>query len=193
MTVLSAGPLLEPSHGSKLLPRRAFVTAGLMVLAAGIHLFVIPEHLREWWMAAVFFLVVANGQAGLAAMLFRKLQPLTVSLGIWANLAVVGVYVWSRTTGLPFGPEHHAEIASGHAGHLPVAGGVGNGIPVLPQPNVGRAESVGALDISALAIELVAVAILVSLLPERTRGRTTNAMLACGVVLWISWAAGAWP
>jgi hypothetical protein len=195
MTVFIAPPQHEPGCATAARPRIAVVAAGIMLLAAGIHVIVIPEHILHWWPAGAFFLVVAAGQARLSALLLRPLRPSILLSGVWGNLAVVGVYVWSRTTGLPFVPaRHHGEAVSlGHAGH--VLGGVGNGVPVLPQPPASHAEGVGTLDLVVLAAELAVVALLVSLLPEALRRWTTNAMLACGVALWTLWAlrgTGVW-
>jgi hypothetical protein len=63
-----------------------------------------------------------------------------------------------------------------------VAGGWGNGVPVIPQPS-SPAEAVGVLDLTALGAELTMVAILVGMLPPVTLRGTTNVMLILGVFL----------
>ena len=83
--------------------------------------------------------------------------------GVGATAAVVALYVASRTVDLWFLPPHGHGVE-----HLPVAGGVGNGIPVLPGD---RIEPVGALDLACLGAELVVIAMLMSLLrPGSARG-----------------------
>jgi len=160
--------------------------AALLGVAAGIHVLVSPEHLREWLPAGVFFILVAAGQASLAAALLRRPGPLTLLASIWSSVAVIGVYVWSRTAGLPFGPVHHGATHTngGQQGHS--VGGHGNGVPVFPNTATpSRVEPVGALDMAALGAELAVVALLVYLLPARSRRWTGNAILACGALMWL--------
>lgn len=159
--------------------------AGLMALAAGVHVAVAPEHLRAWWPAGMFLLAVGVTQAWWALSLLRRRSPRIVLGSIWSTVAVVGLYAWSRTAGLPFVPVHHgadhAAIA-GHVGHA--VGGRGNGVPIFSQqPAPSSAEPVGALDLTALGSELAMIAVLLLLLPDRSRRHTGNALLACGVGL----------
>jgi hypothetical protein len=161
------------------------VAAALLAGVAAIHAAVAPAHLREWLPAGGFFIVVAAGQASLALMLFRRPTQPALLASIWSSVAVVGVYVWSRTAGLPFAPVEHG----GHAGHEATAsqaghavGGRGNGVPVYPgtvKPT--SAEPVGALDLLALCAELAVIALLVFLLAGRHRRWTGNAILVCGL------------
>ena len=99
------------------------------VLAAGIHAAVVPEHLQESLLVGCFFVVVAMGQFGLAAVLRRR-PPLLVVVGaIWAHVGLIALYVASRTVDLPFLPAHHGESS---VQHLPVAGGARQRHPRLP-------------------------------------------------------------
>ena len=85
---------------------RSYLTVGQLaaVLAAGIHAAVVPEHLQESLLIGGFFVVVAIGQFGLAAVLRRR-PPLLVVVGaIWAHVALIALYVASRTVDLPFLP-----------------------------------------------------------------------------------------
>src|SRR6476619_5479329 len=102
---------------------RSYLTVGQLaaVLAAGIHAAVVPEHLQESLLIGGFFVVVAIGQFGLAAMLRRR-PPLLVVVGaIWAHVALIALYVASRTVDLPFLPANHH--GASNVQHLPVAGG----------------------------------------------------------------------
>ena len=95
---------------------------------------------------------------------------------VTAHLAVIGLYVASRTVDLPFVPPHDA----GHEfEHLPVDGGIGNGIPIYPG---SRIEPVGLLDVVCLAAELALVAAVVSLLPPRLRGPATTVVAVLAVL-----------
>jgi hypothetical protein len=156
------------------------VGAEAAVFSAGIHLWVAPEHVREWWVYGAFFIGVAAAQGLLAWLLLRRATVLVLLGGIWGNIVLVGVYVTSRTVGLPLTPPH----AAAHQ-HLPVAGGVGNGVPVYPgTAAAGHIESVGTLDLFALTAELGLVIVLVALLPAALRRIMTNVMLVGGIVVW---------
>src|SRR3954453_6583530 len=166
---------------------RTHLTVGQLaaVLAAGIHAAVVPEHLQESLLIGGFFVVVAIGQFGLAAVLRRR-PPLLVVVGaIWANVGLIALYVASRTVDLPFLPAH--PHGAGSVQHLPVAGGHGNGIPIFPG---SRIEPVGALDLICLGAELVLIGALLGLVPARLGSRTTTALMALGVVAVLARAVG---
>ncbi len=185
MTVVHAGPR-DGVVDRLSAHRRALLAAaaGLLVLAAAIHTVLIPEHLQEWVPAGVFFLVVATGQALLAIALRRDRVALLLA-AVWSSVATICVYVWSRTAGLPFLPAEHDGTAHpevSHVGHA--VGGLGNGVPIFPDgPQASGVEPVAALDLAALGAELGVVAILVYLLPARSRRWTSNGILACGVLM----------
>lgn len=145
-------------------------------LAGSVHLAVAYPHFREHWTLGTFFLVLGLVQLGLVPLL-RRPRPAYVLLAVvGAHLGVLVLYVASRTVDLPFVPPHDV----GHEfGHLPVAGGVGNGIPVYPG---SRIEEVGILDLVCLGAELALVAAVVSLLPVRLRAPVTTACAALAVV-----------
>src|SRR3954453_13634854 len=91
-------------------PRRHLATrtqgciALASVLAGAIHLAVAPEHLEEWWLYGAFFVVTGLFQLAYAAPVLRRPTPLVVLTGILVNLAIVLIWVVSRTTGLPITP-----------------------------------------------------------------------------------------
>jgi hypothetical protein len=81
----------------------ALATASLG--AAAIHFAVIGEHFREAWYFGVFFTVVAWLQVAWGlALLWRPRRRLLLA-GAALQTMVVVIYFWSRTTGLPIGPE----------------------------------------------------------------------------------------
>jgi hypothetical protein len=158
------------------------VAAEAAVFSAAIHLWVAPEHLREWWLYGAFFLTAAVAQSALAWLVVRRATVLVLLAGIWGNLAIVATYVASRTVGLPLTPPHAGHVSHSH---LPVAGGVGNGIPIYPDATTsGGVEAVGTLDLFALSAELVLVVALVGMLPAGLRRVMTNVMLALGLAVW---------
>jgi hypothetical protein len=123
------------------------------LVAALAHVWVIPEHLAEWPLAALFFAVVALAQLILAVSLRRS--P-------------------SRTVDLPFLPLAH-DMA-----HLPTAWGVGNGIPIFPG---ARIEEVGVPDLVCLGAELVTVVALCSLAGPAVRRVATTGLCTLGVAM----------
>src|SRR3954452_7782353 len=168
MTTLPAGAtgLTRSRYDTSLVP--AWVGAVAALVAASVHLYVAPEHLREWWLYGAFFLSVAAAQAALAVLLLRGSGLLVALGGIWGNVAVIGIYVASRTTGLPLAPP------GGHHGHHGVVGGLGSVVPFIPGAPNPNIEAVGSLDLAALGAELIVVVALVTLLPTAVRRVTTN-------------------
>jgi hypothetical protein len=136
--------------------RTLYAAAALSLLAGLIHLWVTPEHFEEWWGYGAFFLV-----AGAAQILYTPivvLLPTRIVLlgGIAGNLAIVVLYLLTRTVGIPFfGPE------------------------------AGEVEGFGFVDVCATASELgIAVALGAALLRNFTpeRRRTIVLIVAIGLV-----------
>ncbi|HEV8044840.1 MAG TPA: twin-arginine translocation signal domain-containing protein, partial [Rubrobacter sp.] len=86
------------------------VAAVLSVVAALAHLWAVPEHFREWWGYGLFFLVAAAGQGFYGGLLPGRPRPYLLLLGVAGNLAVVALYVVTRTVGVPFFGPHAGEI-----------------------------------------------------------------------------------
>jgi hypothetical protein len=85
---------------------RALLIAGL-VGSAVIHAAVVPEHLTEWSAAGSFFVLLTAAELAVAGWLL--LAPRIQAGALLAAAAVSAgpllLWFWSRTTGLPFGPE----------------------------------------------------------------------------------------
>jgi hypothetical protein len=79
--------------------------ASLSVGAAAIHFAVMFEHFAEYTLYGVFFLVVSWTQMIWAAVVLWRPARLWLWLGTAGNALVLAVYVASRTTGLPIGPD----------------------------------------------------------------------------------------
>ncbi|MDX6481289.1 MAG: hypothetical protein QOG85_1799 [Gaiellaceae bacterium] len=101
------------------------VAAVATAASAGIHFAVAPEHFHEWWGFGTFF--VACGVAQLVWAAF----PSSAVIGIGGNAALIALWAFSRTTGLPFGPE------------------------------AGMPEAMGPLDVASVLLEGAAVVALV--------------------------------
>jgi hypothetical protein len=151
----------------------ALAAAALSALAAAMHLIAAPEHLEAWWGYGAFFIGAFLAQSAFAVAVLRRPSQLLVSIGIWANVAIVWLYVLTRTAGVPIGPGHAAQGGHGHAGE----GGK-------------HVEAVGMLDMTATVAELGTVVALVALLGTGARKRTVNALLALGAFAWLARATG---
>ena len=136
--------------------RVLYAAAALSLLAALIHLWVTPEHFEEWWGYGAFFLVAALAQVLYVPLLLSRPTRPVLLLGIGSNLAIVVLYLLTRTVGIPlFGPA------------------------------AGETEGVGLVDSCATASEVgIAVALGAALLRGTTteRRRVILLLLAVGLV-----------
>jgi hypothetical protein len=117
------------------LDRTATFPLMMLSLAAGvIHFAVIPEHLEEFVPYAVLFAALAWYQVIWPFTYVWYRAAWVTWLTVTVNVGAVVVWAWSRTIGLPFGPEP------------------------------GEVEAVGPLDVTASAMELVLATLLVVLM-----------------------------
>lgn len=86
------------------------LAGGLSIGAGLLHAALAPEHFQEWWGYGSFFVVVALYQVtyGVALLNFRGTRFLAtpfLASGMMVNAALIGMYVVTRTAGVPyFGP-----------------------------------------------------------------------------------------
>jgi hypothetical protein len=118
----------------------------LSIGAAVIHFAVVSEHFDEWWLTGTFFLALGVFQLVWALLVLFAPSPLLYLAGAVANALVVVLWIVSRTSGVPVGPE------------------------------AGNAEPVALPDSLATAFEVVLVAILLLLLGGRTTAQTSRAL-----------------
>lgn len=79
---------------------------GLSAGAGLIHLMVAPQHFEEWIGYGLFFLGAAGVQLGYALLLAWKPNRKVLLAGIIGNGLIIGLYLITRTVGIPFfGPE----------------------------------------------------------------------------------------
>ena len=98
--------LPAPAAGEGTLAAGTFrAVAILSGVAAGIHLGVAPQHFAEWWGYGAFFVLAAVGECALIALLALRPRAWVVQAGIWASLATMLMYLVSRTSGIPLGPQ----------------------------------------------------------------------------------------
>lgn len=132
--------------------------AGLLAAAGGLHLAALPGQLNASTVAGAFFAVTAAAQLLGAVVLATRPSSRTILAVISGNVAVLTLWVLSRTAGLPTGGE------------------------------LGLREPFGLLDGFAAAAELlVVVAGLATLVRPATRTRTRSGDWRLGLALALTW------
>ena len=147
------GVLSYPVHPNR--PKMSPYAAVLSLLAALIHLRVMPEHFEEWWGYGTFFLVSATAQGLYCLVLIRWPRRALLLLGIGGNLSIIALYLLTRTVGIPFFGPHAGEV-----------------------------EGIGMLDLSATAAELALTGMLgVLLLRDLPRERVVVVLFVLGLAV----------
>jgi len=103
-------------------PETALRLRGSLALASAsaalIHVMAASHHFAEWWLFGTGFVVMAVLQGASAIALERTGSRLAPLAAILVNAPIVALWVWSRTLGLPFGPEAGEPEAVGIADAL---------------------------------------------------------------------------
>ena len=150
---------MEIAHKERLRLRWA---GGLSIAASVVHGFVAPEHFEEWWGYGVFFMLAALAQLVYGFHLLQLSSIVTAAdrawmanapllrkifwAGIVGNVALVVLYVVTRTLGIPFfGPE------------------------------AGTVEAVSPAGVVTKAVEIALVVLLLRLLKDVTAPSRTSA------------------
>lgn len=84
-----------------------WAAAALSLLAGWSHMAYLGTHFHQWWAYGVFFAAAGAGQAAFAAVLLRWPRASVALIAIVGNLAIIMMYVISRTVGVPLGPDAH--------------------------------------------------------------------------------------
>lgn len=92
-----------------------FVLAAAALGAGAIHLAFAPEHLAEWRPLGIGFVAAGVAQLIWAVVVATRDSARLLLAGGLASLLFIGVYVMSRTVGLPLGPEAFEPEAFGTA------------------------------------------------------------------------------
>jgi hypothetical protein len=136
-----AAPAAPDATGAVAIAEAVRIVAGLSLAAGAIHAVAMADHLSHWWLYGVFFLVVTYGQVLWGVALLRgRVGDRGLARGAYANLAIVAVWLVSRTLGVPIGPD------------------------------AGSTEPVGVMDVAATFDQLVLVAYVAAILRPRLRG-----------------------
>ena len=128
---------IAPAHRGvyedKTTARMCYSAVVLALLAAAIHLWVVPEHWLEWPGYGIFFLIVAALQGIMVAAPLLRPRRWVFVAGPLGNLSVVALWVYTRAATVPLGSM------------------------------AGQAEAVGALDVLCTSAEVALVTLLVTL------------------------------
>ncbi|MEA2246761.1 MAG: hypothetical protein QOH46_1290 [Solirubrobacteraceae bacterium] len=140
--------IMDPVLGrNATMPALAAATAAACLLGAeAIHTAVIADHYSEWWAEGVFFFALSVLEGGLAVALVLAPGGRVCLAAVAVSVATIGVWVWSRTIGVPLGPG---------AGY---------------QEPVGRADAVATL-LESLTVLVLAPAAVRRPRPPRPAGR----------------------
>jgi hypothetical protein len=79
--------------------------AALSIVAGAIHAVVAPPHFAEAWTYGTFFVALAVFQLAWSAWIYARPSALGFRIGAAVSLVVIGIWILSRTAGMPFGPE----------------------------------------------------------------------------------------
>jgi hypothetical protein len=144
--------------------RRDAARQGLALASAGagaIHLALGPEHMSEWAVLGTSFYVSGALQLLWAVRLVTSESRRLLAVGAFGSALFIGVWLVSRTTGLPIGPEAFAPEAVGRADLICIAleAAVTVGaLTLLRRPAAGRAPA-GRLAVRGV-LATVALAVL---------------------------------
>lgn len=133
-------------------PGRVLALVGLAATAGLIHLVATIEHVSDDWPLGVFFALIGTGQLFAARWIYRKPDDQRMLKAIAAgSIAIALLWLFSRTTGVPFGP------------------------------NAGKVSPVGAADTIATLQELALAAIVVATIRQPEQGIPRLAWLNSGL------------
>ena len=157
---------IAPTDARHALTSAGVLLAGLTAAAGVIHVAMVPIHAGGSLVDPVGFAIAAWAQLWIAAALITgRAGKRTIVASLVVNAALSGVWLWSRTLGLPWG---------GHAGIKEAVGGV-------------DAMTVG-LQLAAIVVGAYAV-----LVPQRERGFRLAPALGAVAALGLATAAIASP
>jgi hypothetical protein len=82
-----------------------WVAVAGLVLAGAVHAAVIPEHLHHYLLFGVFFAGLSVVELWLAVVLIRRPERRLVGFVAIGSALTIVLWLMSRTTGIPIGPE----------------------------------------------------------------------------------------
>ncbi len=147
LTTSPSGDAAEaPARAGGLRHDVRLLLGGMLVGAAVIHAAVVPEHLDEWLAAGVFFIALTTAELAVAGLLLTGHGGRRILLAAAAvSVIPLTAWLWSRTLGLPFGPEPGVTEAVGVPDVLACVLEVGALLAAIALLRPGRARAAPAL------------------------------------------------
>ena len=133
-----------PRLGRRRWPLAMSIAVGL---SAGIHLFVVGEHLQGWWVSGVFFVAAGIAQAFCAFTILRSGSRGAATAGAVVSAGLVLVWTISRTAGIPFGPHAGTREAAGGLDLIATAAEGRNACRLRPVPSADKRLDIGTEDL----------------------------------------------
>lgn len=156
-----------PAAAGARLDDRLFVLCGLAWAAGLIHVVAAIDHVGEELLYAAFFAFLAPAQLAWGTLLYRRPTARLLQAGAVVSLGVAAIWLVSRTSGLPAGPEPWQPEAVGPLDAIATADEVALALVALAElrgpvtgravrvlGRVGTAAGVGLILLSSLAIAL---------------------------------------
>jgi hypothetical protein len=91
----------RPDVGATQVESVAFLIAGVSFVAGVIHIAASIDHYREFPLYTPVFALIAAFQIAWAVTITRRCSRRVLILGVAVNLAIIGLWVASRTVGVP--------------------------------------------------------------------------------------------
>lgn len=109
----AAAPPSTHRSAARPLANDVLLTCGLAWAASLIHVQAAIDHFDEYWLYAIFFIALALAQFAWAIALRRSPRSGLLVTGAIVSVAVVALWLLSRTVGLPLGPDLHGPEPAG--------------------------------------------------------------------------------
>jgi hypothetical protein len=94
-----------PASAARRLDERLFIACGLSWVTGLIHVEAAIQHVDEYVLYAVFFVLLAGTQGLWGMAVYRSPTRKLLTAGATMSVMVATLWVISRTSGLPIGPE----------------------------------------------------------------------------------------
>src|SRR5579864_8274113 len=86
-------------------PAALWASAVLLLAAGALHFAVAPEHFGETWQFGWFMVIVGLAQVLNAVLLVLAPGRPVLLATVAGNLAIVAIFAWAYSLGLPLGPD----------------------------------------------------------------------------------------
>ena len=147
-------PTASPTNDTDLGVPMRVALASMSFGAGAIHLAMATSHAGEWLAEGVVFALAGWLQIGLALAFAVRPSKVALVIACVANLMFVAAWAWTRTVGMPFGPEQ------------------------------GNVHDTGFVDVTAAVLEIaiVALAALALAMPTAATRTSRVGVAACVVI-----------